>query len=517
MRFVQVFFRLTCCLMLFCAFPPFLPAQPEIVPPPISQETNIHRLVECLRNPILRRESVNRLRSLLRQHADAPGSLELLLVALHDDDPVMRALVAELLAYPGITKDRMRLVDALLPVMRDAEATVRVQAINTLVGFWRGYRPAATAESTDAAVKAGLAPDPRVVTQWVAALQDPNADVRRSAAAALVVIGDARGVEPVLVLLNVSDTAQRLQLLAMLHRVTEDRVVAAIIPLLSDPVAGNAAAHALVDVRDPIDVDSLLAVQQGQDAPTRRRVVTMLSRINSPQATDAFLAFLQDADAGVRDIALQTLVNRRDPRVTDALLQMVKNPEPQQRLAAVQLLPRVKDPRVPDVLAALIADANASVSRGAALALAQLGDPRALDSLAAMLKDNNPHLRRTAVSVLGKINDPRAVDLLLSSVQDTDKSVRISAMQSLRASKDARVVEAIARRLTLGDRQEKMIAIQTLRDLRNASAVPYLLTALKDDDAQIRQSAGQALQAITGKNFGLDAAKWQAWWDARGK
>jgi hypothetical protein len=44
-------------------------------------------------------------------------------------------------------------------------------------------------------------------------------------------------------------------------------------------------------------------------------------------------------------------------------------------------------------------------------------------------------------------------------------------------------------------------------------AVPALIQVLaKDERAGVRQAAAGALEAITGRTFGEDAARWQAWW-----
>jgi len=41
--------------------------------------------------------------------------------------------------------------------------------------------------------------------------------------------------------------------------------------------------------------------------------------------------------------------------------------------------------------------------------------------------------------------------------------------------------------------------------------MPPLISALKDESGNVRQAAVAALEKITGKNFGLDEAKWRDW------
>jgi HEAT repeat protein len=46
---------------------------------------------------------------------------------------------------------------------------------------------------------------------------------------------------------------------------------------------------------------------------------------------------------------------------------------------------------------------------------------------------------------------------------------------------------------------------------KDARAVEPLIEALQDEDAQVRDRAAEALQKITGKDFGKDADKWRQW------
>ena len=86
------------------------------------------------------------------------------------------------------------------------------------------------------------------------------------------------------------------------------------------------------------------------------------------------------------------------------------------------------------------------------------------------------------------------------------------------------------RRVALAERLTRMNA-DTLRDYladeeaeirraaalataakKNRSHTPALVRLLSDADADVRRAAEHALKALTGKNFGSDAAAWQKWW-----
>jgi hypothetical protein len=67
----------------------------------------------------------------------------------------------------------------------------------------------------------------------------------------------------------------------------------------------------------------------------------------------------------------------------------------------------------------------------------------------------------------------------------------------------------IGDKLRLDVRGVAAIALGKIGDHR---AVEPLIAALKYKDANVRKSAAEALGKVTGKYFGEEPAKWQAWW-----
>jgi len=74
-----------------------------------------------------------------------------------------------------------------------------------------------------------------------------------------------------------------------------------------------------------------------------------------------------------------------------------------------------------------------------------------------------------------------------------------------------KVIEGIIATLEDKDGNVRSRAAYALRELKDSRAVELLIYALKDEDWYVRSAAAQALEKITGKNFGLDEAKWRDW------
>ncbi len=128
-------------------------------------------------------------------------SLEPLLAALEDDDPIVRRNAAYALGRMG----HGRAVKPLIRLLDDEESRVRANATTALgrTGDGQGIEPLAAAlKDTDSRVRAcaatalGEIHDVRVVEPLAAALKDTDSRVRASAAAALGEIHDVRVVEP---------------------------------------------------------------------------------------------------------------------------------------------------------------------------------------------------------------------------------------------------------------------------------------------------------------------------------
>jgi ribosomal protein L40E len=62
----------------------------------------------------------------------------------------------------------------------------------------------------------------------------------------------------------------------------------------------------------------------------------------------------------------------------------------------------------------------------------------------------------------------------------------------------------------------RVVAAQSLSRMKEVSAVPRLIENLSHVMAPVRGRCAEALKAITGQDFGEDAAKWRTWWEAKG-
>jgi HEAT repeat protein len=133
-------------------------------------------------------------------------------------------------------------------------------------------------------------------------------------------------------------------------------------------------------------------------------------------------------------------------------------------------------------------DESWGVRESAAVALGTLRSQEAGPALLTALVDADELVRRAAVIALGQIGERRAVDSLLAIL----KGVPAGRM----GSEGCEVAEALGR---IGDR-------------RAFEPLILRLSAEQDGKSDFGASCcAQALQALTGQNFGTDAARWREW------
>ena len=119
-----------------------------------------------------------------------------------------------------------------------------------------------------------------------------------------------------------------------------------------------------------------------------------------------------------------------------------------------------------------------------------------------------------AVDVSGLTEELAA---LVQALVEGDEQARRAAAEQLVAmgSGAAAAIPALIQALSSQDQSVREIVADVLGLFgpQAAQAIPSLIEALQDRSEAVRVTAAEALKAITGQDFGLDAASWRQWWD----
>ena len=335
---------------------------------------------------------------------------------------------------------------------------------------------------------------------------------------------------------------------------TRDLLLAAL-PDHDATVCGNVAS-ALLALGEPRAVPVIAGMLADQSAPAYQQVLKAASLATDPRLLHPLLVIAAQADGNdsCRGLALSGLVNiaRANPgglalsgraniaRAHPGIPALAPSVAPLIALAcdqhlfywlradAAKALGYGHDPRVAPALLPLLQEPQPEVRHAAAQALAALGDQRAIAPLCDWLHEmSSIPDRMDAVKALEQLNTPQVFDILIAALRDPacsypgylDKpgSVREQAALSLGALGDKRAVPALIEALDYGYLPGRRRAAEALGMLKDRRAIEPLIAALRHFAGDAAHAPADALKAITGQDFGLDAGRWQAWWDGTGK
>lgn len=318
---------------------------------------------------------------------------------------------------------------ALIPLLGDSEETVRKAAAKVL----------------------GSTRDEQFLQPLLQTLRDSNAHAREGGAAALARLGCADAVPHLVPLLGDAHYPVRWQAARALENLgwtPPDNANAALFAVARGKIE-EAAAYG-VDAVEPL----ALVLQSGA-YHQRREAVAGLSRISDARVVRALLVALRDADDQVRSAAAVALCRIADPDSTEALVKALKDPHKQVRAVAAQGLGQFGGPNVVTPLLGVMRDPNWEVREAACLALGRLADPRGFEPLIQALKDGDREVREAAVRGLTQLNDKRAIGPLVLALVDEQDSVRQLALAAL-GGLDTRWEISDAARAALPSLQEAM-------------------------------------------------------------
>ncbi|MFO0731564.1 MAG: HEAT repeat domain-containing protein [Nitrospiraceae bacterium] len=208
-----------------------------------------------------------------------------------------------------------------------------------------------------------------------------------------------------------------------------DAVATRMIALLQDPTADvrRTAAEALGKLGSPVAGPALTGALRDKDPRVREAVALALGRVGAKGAAAALVVGLDDPQSNVSAasaLALGELELGRD-RQRD-MLKVLASGRTSSRTAASHALLGQSAPQYSPVLVAALNDSDASVRQGAAATLGETGDPRAVTPLAELIeRDSDAGVRAECAYRLGKLGDPKVLaNLQRVAARDANSNVR---------------------------------------------------------------------------------------------
>ena len=119
----------------------------------------------------------------------------------------------------------------------------------------------------------------------------------------------------------------------------------------------------------------------------------------------------------------------------------------------------------------------------AVLALGQYDDPAATDTLLRLTSEGRASTRNAAIRALGRRSAPKVTAQLVSLLGENDPAVLLAVCAALGQTKDRTAIKPLVE-----------ATVRAARELKNNA---------------LREAAGDALEAITGLQYGPFEARWK--------
>jgi hypothetical protein len=177
--------------------------------------------------------------------------------------------------------------------------------------------------------------------------------------------------------------------------------------------------------------------------------------------------------------------------------------------------------RYPEAIQALLRALDSgddAITQNALLGLTILGEsdmPLEL-ILPLMTRHHNPEVRSNAALCISVVvrseQGDQVMPYVLPALRDDDPKVRNHAILIIRKLKDRSAINPLIE--LLNDRYEiiRVNAARTLGDLGDIEACGALISNLEHPKDSVKHYCLEALQKLSGKNYGMDQERWQDWW-----
>jgi HEAT repeat protein len=395
--------------------------------------------------------------------------------------------------------------------------------------------------------------DEKTLLTLIDLMKSEDEEMRSFAIGLVSVYRDKRAVEPLLALLDddgyqVAETA-----IESLGELGDRRAVKPLIKILLDCDDSDTfcvAADALVKIGDEAAIEPLILSLLDDSERIRYPAARCLGLLKDKRAADALFALTQDRDGYVMVEAVLALSKMNDKRAIKPLMYYGPYlPMPySQHWTAYEHLRKFHTPETADYFVRLWRESGDFITREfAAAALGEIGGKRAVESLRECFKkDEIDSVRMAAAAALMRFGDKETETIVKEALTGKDADARRDALSALMESPDRKAIpwlrkaldsdvritaanvlvklgdhspaDMLIKEVKEGDAESCYPAVALLADLKEERAIEPLIDLLekgRDFDyiykRDIRYDALEALEKISGQNFGWNYQRWRRW------
>ncbi len=335
----------------------------------------------------------------------------------------------------------------------------------------------------------------------IAALADPDTEVRLAAADASVRLRALEATDTVASWLNAPDVRLRRKACEVARALPNARSVAPLARTLGDPDAEvrAAAAEALGSQSSPDAVAPLLGRLDDSSPAVRIQIAVALARLGDARAVVPLVGKVQDSSPEVRQAVVRALGDLGEARASPAVILALRDQVDDVRTDALEALGRMRAADSVDAISPFVSDRSPILRSAAFAALGRIGSPDAVRVLVRALgtgEDATGGLERTAVRdallVTGMASIPQLLAILRGSPGPAEAASAAWVLGAMHARGEAPAIVTALRRGAL----PAAAALHALAGAGTATDVPVVLEFLEDPSAVVRSEALAAAGAL---------------------
>lgn len=279
----------------------------------------------------------------------------------------------------------------------------------------------------NAAEGLGLLGDVRGIEPLIDALKDTDAELRWRAALALGMIAHETAIDPLCASLNNDDQKQvRIRAAEALGKFHSATSIRALTSALSDihPDVRATATMSLGEIRTDRAISALLTALLDPDATVRETAISTLIKIGE-SAERSLSKWLKDKNPEVKKGALMVLSRMRPEVSIQILFSSLQDPDAEMRAMVASALEAIDWHPENDYQSMILLFAQKKWTE-----LGKTGK-NAVGVLTEGLTDRDPEVRRASAELLGTIGGKTAVSALMEGLHDEDREVRFASLRTL--------------------------------------------------------------------------------------
>jgi HEAT repeat protein len=265
-------------------------------------------------------------------------------------------------------------------------------------------------------------------------LESASATDRMWAIEEITLLGDEKGISPIICMLDDKDEDVRAIAVKCLGMFKDPLLFNPIYKKINDPAA-IVRAFAFVAIREmgtSSALRGLVFCLENRDEHIRRDAAYNLGELRHYDAVKPLLSTLKrDRNDGIKEEALIALGKIRDPSTLTVIRNELNRNSLVNKEAACIAIGHFKDIDSTHTLVEYVKHPYERVRRAAIEGLGLMENPDAVDSIIPALKDVHNEVRSAAAIALGRIGSINGVPALIESLDDCENSVREHVIYSL--------------------------------------------------------------------------------------